>query len=62
MWNPGALIPVPEIHGNAREVTADTVADKAVLFSPGHMAKLDAACGPSQVPYNMCNPGGNPLF
>jgi len=47
-WNPGALVPMPETHGNAREVTADTVADKAVLFSPGHMAKLDAACGPSQ--------------
>lgn len=49
MWNPGALVPVPEIHGNAKEVTADNVPDKDVIFSPDDLAKLEAACGPPQV-------------
>ena len=50
VWNPGALIPVPEIHGNAREVTADNVAKDKVDFKPSDLAQMEAVCGPQQVP------------
>merc|ERR1719478_1245474 len=48
VWNPGALIPVPEIHGNAREVTADNVAKDKVDFKPSDLAQMEAVCGPQQ--------------